>query len=212
MKRLVIVGAGGCGREVFSWAKDINRKDMRWAEIEFISDSLTALDGKMCEASIISTVTDYEPKCSDEFVCAIGNGEVRKRIMCELKAKGANFINLIHPTAIVSDSAHLGIGVIVYPYSLVTADATVGDGCIINMHCSVAHDVIMGDFCTISPNCHIAGNCTLSDNVFMGIGSNIIPSIKVGDNAYICAGSTVMTRIKSDSKVIGTPAQKVRGW
>ena len=25
MKNLVIIGAGGCGREVLQWAKDINR-------------------------------------------------------------------------------------------------------------------------------------------------------------------------------------------
>ncbi len=72
--------------------------------------------------------------------------------------------------------------------------------------------LLWGEYCTISPFCNITGMCTLGNNVFMGVGVHIIPSITLGDNIFVCAGSTVMTNFRSECKIIGTPAKKVKGW
>lgn len=212
MKRLIILGAGKCGREVLQWAKDINEVEHRWKYFAFLDYDTEALKEKNCDAEIIANDEDYDIQPDDEFVCAIGSGLLRKKLMTKMEAKGAKFVNLRHPTAIVASSAVLQKGIILYPYSIITADVNIGKGCIINMHTSVGHDVRMGEYCTISPNCHITGACTLGDNVFMGVNSSIIPSIYVGDNAYICAGSTVMTKVRADTRVMGCPAQRMSSW
>lgn len=212
MKRLIIMAAGGCGREVLQWALDINEKTPRWDFFGFLDYDEHMLDGKNSVAQIVGNDDSYEIQDNDEFICAVGNGSIRERIINKMEERGARFINLIHPTAIVARSAELGGGVVVYPYSLITADAYVGKGCIINMNCSIAHDVKMSDYCTISPNCDIAGMCTIGKHVFMGVGAHIIPSMTVEDDAYICAGSIVMTKVKAGAKVIGNPAKRIRGW
>jgi sugar O-acyltransferase (sialic acid O-acetyltransferase NeuD family) len=212
MKRLLILGAGGCGRETLQWAVDLNKTKKRWDEFAFLDYDETMLDGKKCPAKIIGNDDDYNIRPEDEFICAIGSGELRKKIIEKMEKRGAHFITLIHPTAQVADSAKIAEGAILYPYSIVTADVVIGKGCIINMHSSVTHDVRLGDYCTISPNCHIMGACEIGKNVFIGVGSSLIPGIRVGDNAYICAGSTVMTRVKADTRVIGNPAKRVKTW
>lgn len=212
MKRLIIMAAGGCGREVLQWALDCNEKTPRWDFFGFLDYDKHILDGKNTVAKIIGNDEDYEIQENDEFVCAVGNGALREKIIDKMEKRGAHFIDLVHPTAVVARSAVLEGGVIVYPYSLITADTSVGKGCIINMNCSIAHDVKMGAYCNISPNCDISGMCTIGRNVFMGVGSHIIPSIKVGDNAFICAGSVVMTKVAAGAKMIGNPAKRVRAW
>ena len=212
MGRLLILGASGCGREVLLWAKEINNKSNRWSEIAFVDYDSDALIGKKVDEKIICNDDDLEIRSGDEFICAIGDGNLRKKIIEKIKARGGVFTNIIHPTAIVGESAVLGEGIIIYPYSIVTADVVIGDGCIINMGCSVAHDVQMGKYCTLSPNCDLAGGCKLGENVFLGVGSHVIPSVKLDDCAYVCAGSTVMTRVKKDQKVIGCPAKVIRNW
>ncbi len=210
MKNLVIIAAGGCGREVLQWAKDINRKEERWNIKGFLDDNPDALKGKICSVPVLSSVDDYMIEGEDEFVCCIGNSEVRKRVVEKMKARGARFVSIIHPSAVIADSCTLGEGVIIYPYALISDNAVIGDGCIINMYSSVAHDSVLGEYCTISAHCDVTGMCKLGDRVFMGSTSQIVPGTKVGDDVYICAGSTVMTRVRNGLKMLGNPAKIVK--
>lgn len=208
MKRLIIIGAGGCGREVLQWAMDINDKTPRWDFFGFLDYDEHALDDKDCPAAIIGNDDTYLIQEDDEFICAIGDGALREKIMTRMQQRGAQFIHLIHPTAVVARSASLGDGVIVYPYASITTDTTIGKGCIINMNSYIAHDVTMGAFCTISPNCTITGACNIEDHVFIGVGAHVIPSIYIGNHAFICAGSIVLSDVKEYTKVIGNPAKE----
>lgn len=209
MKNLVIIGAGGCGREVFQWVKEINEKENRWNIKGFIDDDYKALEGKKCSATILSTVDGYEISSGDEFICCIGNSKTRKATVEKLRARGASFTTIIHPDAVVVDSCMLGEGVIIYPYALISDNAVIGDGCIINMYSSVAHDSVLGEYCTISAHCDVTGMCTLGERVFMGSTSHVVPGSRIGNDAYICAGSTVMTRVRDGMKVLGNPAKIV---
>jgi len=209
MKNLIIIGAGGCGREILQWAKDINKREMRWNIKGFIDDDLDALKGKKCDVTILSKIDEYQIEDDDEFTCGIGNGKVRKMVIDKMEAKGAKFVNVIHPNAIVADSCSLGKAIVIYPYALISDNAVIGDGCIINMYSSVAHDSTLGEYCTISAHCDITGMCKLGDHVFMGTTSNMVPSSRIGNDVYICAGSTIMTRLKDGVKVIGNPAKKI---
>lgn len=209
MNDLIIIGAGGCGREVLQWVKAINNKNKKWNIKGFLDDNLNALDGKICDTPILTEVDNYEIQKGDVFTCAIGNSPIRRMIMERMIKKGAEFVNIIHPQAIITDSCKIGKGVILYPYSIISDNAQIGDGCIVNMHSAVAHDSILGSYCTISAYCDITGMCTLGDEVFMGTSAKMVPGIKVGNRAFICAGSMVMTRVKEDTKVLGNPAKRV---
>ncbi len=208
MKNLIIVGAGGCGREVLQWAMDVNKVSEAWRIKGFLDDSPEALDGKNCKCGILGSAKDYQIQEDDVFVCAIGSSEKRRKTEDELRRRGARFITLIHPTAIVADNAEIGEGSILYPYSVISANAKIGISNIINMHSVIGHDSVLGDYCTISPHCDVTGRCTIGDNVFMGVGAKIIPSTKVGNDAFICAGSVVMTKIRDGARVMGCPARK----
>ena len=208
-KRLIIMGAGGFGREVLQYAQHINAIEKRWSFIGFLDTDPEALKGKKCTAEVIASDAEYVIQPNDEFTCAIGQGNLRKKVMSAMKERGARFVNIIHPTAIIADSATLGEGIVVCPHVLVSADVTVGDGCVFNAYSSIGHDAKIGEYSIINSFCNITGGCELGNNVFMGTSSHIVPGICVGENAYICAGSTVVTKIKPNTKVFGNPAMKI---
>lgn len=208
MKRLVILGAGACGREVLQWALDINNIKKKWDEFVFLDYNKDALLGKNTKACIVGNDEDYVIQREDEFICAVGNGKIRRRIIEKMEHKGAKFTTIIHPSAIVADSAIISNACIIYPNTNVTSDTIIGKGCIINPQCSIAHDVEIGNYCSFSPNCHIAGTCKIGNDVFLGVGSNVIPSIVIGDGAYVCAGSIVISDIEPNAKVFGYPAKR----
>ncbi len=210
MRNLVIVGAGGCGREVLQWVKDINVIEKKWNIKGFIDDNLESLAGKICSEVVLATVDDYVIEPEDEFICCIGNSNIRKTVVEKLKKRGAKFTKVIHPSAIVTESSIISEGAIVYPYAIISDNAIIGEGCIVNMYSSVAHDSILGEYCTISAHCDVTGMCKLGDRVFMGTTSNLVPGVKIGDDVYICAGSTVMSKVRSGMKVLGNPAKIVK--
>lgn len=209
MKNLIIIGAGGCGREVLQIAKDVNRLHPTWNIKGFLDDRADALDGLRCDVTVIGSTESYVPQPDDQFVCCIGNSEVRKAIIDKMSEKGAEFVNVIHPTSLIADSALLGKAVILYPYSIISDNAEIGDGCIVNMHSTIAHDSKLGEYCTISAHCDVTGMCTVGARVFMGSGARMVPGSKVGNDVFICAGSTVMSRLKDGAKVIGVPAKRI---
>ena len=128
MKNLVIIAAGGCGREVLQWAKDINEKNPHWNIKGFLDDNPEALNGLKCDMSMLGTIDEYIVQPDDEFVCCIGNSNVRKMVVEKLKEKGAVFTTMVHPKAVIADSCTLGEGVIIYPFALISDKSARGNG------------------------------------------------------------------------------------
>lgn len=209
MKNLIVIGAGGCGREVLQWAEDRKKVEDCWNIKGYLDDDLHALDNKKSNYTVLGTVDQYEIQKEDVFVCAIGNPVIREKVVRKMQEKGAEFVSVIHPTAVVADTADIGTGSILYPYSIVSDNADIKEHCIVNMHSCVAHDAILGRYCTVSAFCDITGNTRLGEYVFLGSGVKIVPSTSVGNHAFVCAGSIVMTRVKDNTKVLGNPAKRI---
>jgi len=208
MKDLIIVGAGNAAREILQFAKDINNVEIQWNIKGFIAD--TGLDIKQLtngDFDIIGTIENWEPNETEVFVCAIADPKGRETVVKKLKSRGAKFINLIHPTARISDYCKIGEGIILYPYSAIGVNVQVGNYAFIQTW--IAHDMTVGDFSTVSAFCGISGGVQLGQRVFVGTHATIIPRIRVGDDAYIGAGSVVIRNVKSETKVFGNPAREV---
>lgn len=208
MKNLIIVGAGGFGRVVLQLAKDINNERTRWNIKGFIDDDLDALSELESDIDVLGTIRDWKPSQDEVFACAIADPRTKKEIVSLLKAKNANFVEVIHPTAQISEFAHVGEGLIAYQYAVIGPNTIVGDFVSL-LSSRVGHDAKVEDFCTISSYCDITGGVKLGESVFLGSGVNIIPKREIGENVYICAGSVVMTNIEPNLKVMGYPARKV---
>ena len=210
MRRLLIIGAGGFGREVLAWARDCTEHGIDWEASGFIDANPNALDGFDVTVPIVGSETEYQPLPSDVFVCAIGNPSARRACVEMMLAKGAKFVNVVHPTAIIGERVKLGVGVIICPYCVFTCDIQIGDHTAFNLHCSVGHDARVGSYCQLSSYSDVTGHVQLADEVFMGSHASVLPSISVGDRAVVGAGSVVISKVKPDTTVIGVPAKSLK--
>ncbi len=206
MKRLFIIGAGGFGREVFSWIQQIPNRDREWAFGGFLDDDLSKCNER---TPIIARVKDYEPTKNDVFCCAIGDPETKKSICLPFLNEGCEFINVYHPSLIMGGNIKIGTGVILCPNTVITCDVVIGKFVTINVGCVIGHDVKVGDWTTISPHCDLTGFAELGEGVFLGAGARILPSVKVGDCAKVAAGSVVLKRVKPSETVWGNPAREL---
>lgn len=211
IKKLIIVGAGGLGREVHSWLKDWVEHNPGYVIGGFIDDGSLSLNRFNHYADILSTIDAYEPADDELLLCAIGKPADKKYVVEKLLAKGASFFTLIHPTAIVGENVTIGRGVLVCPFSVLSVDLLVGDFVTINSLCTVGHDTVIGQFSTLSGHCDLTGGAVLEDEVFLGSRASVLPKVRVGKGAVVGAGSVVLRAVKPGSVVFGVPAKCISG-
>ncbi|TDE07567.1 NeuD/PglB/VioB family sugar acetyltransferase [Flavobacterium sandaracinum] len=207
MQNLIIIGAGGLGRETLQWAKDINKNNLQWNILGFIDDNQNALEGCKCSHPIIGTIKNWTPKKEEVFICAIAAPQLKEQMVVLLKNKGAKFTNIIHPTAIIGDENEIGEGLIMYPFSRITVNTRIGNFVTL-LSSGVGHDAEIGDYSTIFSGCLITGGAILGKRVTVSSNSVIISHKNVGNDAFIGAGSVVMRTVEVNDRVMGNPARK----
>jgi sugar O-acyltransferase (sialic acid O-acetyltransferase NeuD family) len=208
--RLLIIGAGGFGREVLQWAQDVQAKgDVDWEVGGFLDANPQAFENFDIDIAVLGTPESWQLSAGDRFICAIGDPTIRLRICRELQERGAEFVSLIHPSAIVGSRCHIGMGTILCPGVTVTVDVTIGDFVILNVRSCVGHDAQIGDGCTVNDFCDITGNAKLGEGVFLGSHSSVTPSARVGDYARVGAGSVVVRRVRANTTVMGPTAKRI---
>lgn len=206
MRKIIIVGAGGFGRELLQWIKDINRVTLTWEIIGFIDDNPRALDGVECDYGIVGSIKEWQPKEGEEFALALGSSELKRKIASELKAKGAVFATIIHPTAMLSEFAHHGEGLIMFPNSKLSCNSTAGDHVTI-LSSLIGHDTTIGDYSVISGGCNIVRNVHIGADVFVAAGVCIAQDITIGKGAYLGLGSVILKDVPPKMKAFGNPAR-----
>jgi len=214
-RRLIIVFAGGFGREILSMAWGIRNKDpdCEWDIGGFLDDREDALlgdDGTRLRAlRILSRVDDYEPRKNDLFVCATGNPALKRKYGNSIREKGGEFLNLISPHALVTGTKAFGSGVVVGPFSVISCDVKIGNDTSITDHATIGHDVSIGEACHISAFSFIGGGARLGNEVTIHPHACVLPGVEVGDGATVGVGSVALKDVPDGETVFGVPGRTV---
>jgi sugar O-acyltransferase (sialic acid O-acetyltransferase NeuD family) len=207
-RRLVIVGAGGFGREVLQWARDA-WPDHAGRIAGFLSDDPRRLDGFSTGLTILGPIASYEKLSGDYLLLGIGVAYSRRMVAERLIARGAEFVTLVHPNAVVAESARIGRGSIVCPGAIISDSARLSECVLMNYHASLGHDASAGDFAVLSPYATLGGGATVGDDVFLGLHASVGPGRSVGARSKVSANSCVLSDTPSDSIIYGVPGRIV---
>ncbi len=206
MKNIIIVGAGGFGREILSYTKTCINAGAKWQVKGFIDDNLDALKNYNCSAKILCKISEYTPSENDFLIIAIGKPQIKKQVIESLKTKGAKFESLIHPSAIIGESVELGEGVVICPFVSIPCDAKIGNFTIINTLTTIGHDASIGAYTTLSAHCDVTGFVNLGEGVFFASSVTTVPSANIGDWTSVGINSFVIKNVKPSTSVFGNPA------
>lgn len=207
--RFILVGGGAFARELINWADQLYGSIKGNSIAGFLDENPGALEHFDYKTPYLGRIEDFYPSERDKLLMAIGD-PFQKKLMFEiLKKKNGKFSQLIHPTAVIANSAQLGEGVIICPHSFISADANIGDVVVINGCSSIGHDVVVGSFCTLSSHVDLTGGVKVSERVFFGSGATVLPNVKISSGARIGAGAVVMRSVAENGVVYAQPAKKL---
>ena len=208
MKNLIIIGAGGMGRTVYSNALESVGYGEKFIVKGFIDDNLEALAGFPNYPPVIGTIRDYQPQEDDVFVSSIG-GASRRPCMEEIIRRGGEFLDLIHQTARLLTNVKLGKGNFIGAYSVIGNDAVIGDYNMIQSYTIIGHDAKVGNYNRIDTHVTCVGGTVIEDDVNIHTSAVISHNVVVETGAHVGALSFVIKKVKAGTTVMGNPAKKL---
>ncbi len=208
MKQLLIIGAGGLGREVYCWAKQSKDYQTKYEIKGFLDKSNTPLDKFDYPVSILGDEDEYKIQKEDVFVCAIGNLSIRKNVVEKMENRGAVFINIIHSSCVFGESVELGVGNIFAPFCLISCDTKIQNHNIFNGYVFLGHDVSVGSYNQIDAYSFCGGNAQIKDGCNLFPHSIVTPSVKIMEQSKIGAGSLMLRNARPNTTYFGLPAKK----
>lgn len=201
MNDLVIVGASGHGKVI----ADIAEKN-GYTSIVFLDDNLST---QACGPyKVVGTCKDALKYKNADFIVAIGNAKVRRKIQSELTEAGFHIVSLIHPAALVASNVSIGSGTVIMAGAVINPHSVVGKGCIINTCASVDHDCNLSDYVHVSVGAHVAGTVVIEEETWIGAGATVSNNINICDRCMIGAGSVIIKNIEESGTYIGVPARR----
>jgi len=190
---IIIIGTGGAVSEMMSiftydikgfleYPENIEKYYKRYANLQ--------------RYPILGTIDDYVVKAGDRFVLGMTHIDFRQQVVEKMKAKGAIFPNISHPSSIIQSQIE-GEGNIIGAWSLIGANVKLGNFNYLTPWCDIGHDCTVGDHNILSATI-VCGHCTIGNRNFFGIRSTLIPHITIGDDSAVHAGVTVDENIGSN--------------
>lgn len=209
MTDIIIIGAGGFGREVAWLIEDINIKKETWNILGFVDDSTEPVGTLVDGYKVIGNI-DWLKEQNCYAILAIGNSKIKQNIVAKLEGSEIKYATLVHPSVISSSRNTLGEGSIICAGSILTVNVKVGKHVIINIDSTIGHEAKVGDFSTILPSVNISGAVVIGECVSVGTGTAIIQGINIGNNTIIGANATVVKDIPESCTAVGSPAKPIK--
>ncbi len=204
---LVIIGAGGHGREALDVVEAMNKEAHQFDFLGFLDDGLPDLDLLARRGVKLLGPSTALARLDASYVIGIGSSDTRRRLDEFATSIGRKPARLVHPSATIGADVSLGAGTVVCAHVSVTTNITVGRHVHVGLNSTIAHDAVLGDYVTIMPGATISGNVKVGAAATIGANATVIQGLEIGPEAFVGAGAAVVRPVLPGITVGGVPAR-----
>ena len=217
---VVVLGAGGFGREVLDVIDAVNLASVRdgaaplWGLLGVVDDAPSDINlGRLQARSVrhLGSLDDVllTVGAGVHYVVGIGSPAVRRRLATACDAARLVAATLIHPDATVGSMTVVGAGTVVCAGVRISTNVSLGRHVHLNANATVGHDSVIGDHVSLNPLAAVSGDCVIGDGVLVGVAGVVLNGLRVGRDAVIGGSACVVTHVEPGATVIGVPARQL---
>jgi sugar O-acyltransferase (sialic acid O-acetyltransferase NeuD family) len=209
---IVIVGAGGHGREIYAVIDAVNRAASapKYDVVGFIDDGQPDL-ARLARLGPRHLGGIEEMPSDARYLIGIGESVTRERVDGQLAAMAREPVDLLtHPLSWIGPDVEIGPGSIIFAGVSVTTNVRIGRHVHLNRNATVGHDVVVGDFTTLAPGVVVSGGVTIGPAVELGSGAVVLPGVTIGAGARVGAQACVTGDLLGGETAVGVPARTIR--
>jgi sugar O-acyltransferase (sialic acid O-acetyltransferase NeuD family) len=209
----LLLGAGGFARETLEMVRALNRPRPAWSVVGLLDDD-PLLHGREIQGAMVigpcEAVHDH-PDVSVVASLASPRDPMRRlRVVERLALPTERYATLVHPTAVVPESASIGAGSVLHATTVLTADVVIGAHVAVMPAVVLTHDDVVGDGVTFGSRAAVAGGVTIERGVYVGSGALLREGIVVGEGSVVGMGSVVTRSVPPGELWVGVPARRHR--
>ncbi|GLU65683.1 acetyltransferase [Paenarthrobacter ureafaciens] len=210
---MVVVGAGGFGREVLDVVEawNIAHPDERFNVLGVVDDSPSELNLRRLERRgykhLGGTDSFTAPVDGINYLIGVGNPDIRARIAECCDARGWTPATAVHPSASIGSGSRIGAGTIICGGVQVSTNVRLGRHVNLNPGSVVGHDAALEDFVSVNPGGIVSGDVLVQERVLVGAGAVVLQGRTVGASALVGASACVTKDIEPKLTVVGVPSR-----
>jgi sugar O-acyltransferase (sialic acid O-acetyltransferase NeuD family) len=211
-RQLLLVGAGGLGRETAEAVRAVNAVRPTWRLVGFLDDDPGVqgdLVGGVPVVGPIETVHDHPG--ADVVICTgrPDNYTSRRLIAQRLGLDDERYATVVHPSATMGASCRVGVGSVLLARVDLTADVAVGRHVAVMPQVVLTHDVSVEDWATLASGVRLGGGCKVGEEAYVGSGTCVREGLTIGKRAMVGMGSVVTRDVPDERLWYGAPARDV---
>lgn len=206
-QRIVIIGNSSSARECY-WAA----RDMLGDVFHFKGFlAFEGFAGKLRELAEYELGTDesFTPAPGDTFIIGIGKPALRHKAYAKWKARGARFLNLIHPWSYIPPITQLGEANIIAQACHFSCNVTIGNANYFNGNVVLGHDVHIGEANFFGAFSLVLGDARIGSQNAFGVRSTVLPSATIGEGNTIAPGAFIYKGCGDGCLMAGNPALRM---
>lgn len=213
MTQLVIVGAGGFGRETLDVIEAINADGGRPLinVIGVIDDSPGAVALERLAARGVDWLGGIDEWLAKEldaqYLVCIGDPRVRSTVDQRFRQLGFVAASVVHPRATIGSLGAIGPGAIVCSGAEVSTNVILGRHVHVNPNATIGHDSVLSDYVSINPAAVVSGEVFVGSRSLIGAGAVILQGLSIGAGSTVGASACVTTDVGEGKTVKGIPAR-----
>ena len=209
---IVVVGAGGFGRETVDVIQAINDASASqvWELAGVVDDNPSELSLQRLESRGIEHLGGLDDLIAHPdrpaYVVGIGSPAIRKKIADRLDAVGFQPATLVHPDATVGSACAIGEGTVILAGARLTTNIALGRHVHLNPNATVGHDTVLRDFVSMNPSSSVSGDCVVGEGALIGVHAVVLNQRQIGAWAVVGAAACVVKNVSERAVVVGVPA------
>jgi sugar O-acyltransferase (sialic acid O-acetyltransferase NeuD family) len=212
---LLIVGAGGFGRETAEVVRAVNAAAdrPRWDLLGFLDDDPGRCGAAVSGTTIVGPIDSAGDAPGARLVVCTGNPRnytSKAAIVRRLGSEPDRYATVVHPAVSLAGSCRVGQGSVVLAGVVATADVTVGAHVGLMPHVVLTHDVAVGDYVLAGSGVRLSGGVTVGDGAYLGAGCLVREGVHVGAWALVGMGAAVTRDVPPAEVWAGVPARFLR--
>lgn len=206
VNEVVILGAGGFGRELRCWYERAASRQSMPRLAGFLDERVELHGQEILDIPVLGSADWLESRRHVGVLLGVGLPRVKASIVSRLADWHLTFPALIDPSANLGRDVKVGQGVVVCAGVTITTAVDLQAFSMVNINATIGHDSVIGRFSTISPGANLSGYTRIGEGVDVGTGAITIPGKSIGAWTVIAAGAVITADVPANVMMAGVPA------
>lgn len=209
MKKLIIIGAGGLGKEIAWTVRKMNAAGTP-LEVYGYCDDRATIGASVLGYPVLGTIEQAAAALAGSgfhYICGVGRNKVRPALIERAEKAGWTPASVIHPSALLGDEIEIGAGTYIAAGAYIGPSARISPHALVNVLTSIGHDVVLEEHTQICPGAKLSGGAVIGRGTFIGSNAVVAPGKVVGEWSTVSATAFVATDLPARTLVTSPVSQ-----